>query len=234
MIKNNTPENQENPSSSHVPHTLEGAAEPQLSNSRRLSRILFATGNAHKLEEVRKVLSHLPYEIISLKDLGIEYDIPETGDTLEENATIKSKFLAERYPDYHIISEDTGLEIDALDGAPGVITARYGGPERDAQQNMDKVLSELSELSDNVDRSGQFRTIISHIYQGVETQHEGIVRGRIATEQSGKDGFGYDPIFIPEGNDESFADLGDEIKMTMSHRSRAVAKLVKSLGSVSK
>lgn len=230
-MKDMKTKNQNEDSSSHIPHVLESAAESQLSNSLRGSRILFATGNAHKLEEVRNVLSHLPYEIISLKDLGIEYDIPETGDTLEENATIKSKFLAERYPDYHIISEDTGLEIDVLDGAPGVITARYGGPERDAQQNMDKV---LSELSDNVDRSGQFRTIISHIYQGIETQHEGIVRGRISNEQSGKDGFGYDPIFIPEGYDESFADLGDEVKMTMSHRSKAVAKLVKSLGSVSK
>ena len=201
--------------------------ESQLSNSQGNNRILFATGNVNKLIEVRKVLAHLTYEIISLKDLGIDYDIPETGDTLEENATIKSKFLAERYPDYHIISEDTGLEIDALDGAPGVITARYGGPERDAQQNMNKV---LSELSDKEDRSGQFRTIISHIYQGVETQHQGIVRGKIALEQSGNDGFGYDPIFIPEGYEESFADLGDEVKRSMSHRSRAVAKLVESLG----
>jgi len=191
-----------------------------------MQKILFATGNAHKLKEIRQVLTHLPYEIISLNDLGIDYDIPETGSTLEENATIKSKFLAERYPDYHIISEDTGLEIDALDGAPGVITARYGGPERDAQKNMDKV---LSELSNREDRSGQFRTIISHIYQGKETQHEGIVRGRIATEQSGKNGFGYDPIFIPEGYNDSFADLGDEVKLTISHRSRAVEKFVDSL-----
>jgi len=108
-----------------------------------MQKILFATGNAHKLKEIRQVLAHLPYEIISLKDLGIDYDIPETGATLEENATIKSKFLAERYPNYHIISEDTGLEIDALDGAPGVITARYGGPKKDAQRNMNKVLSKL-------------------------------------------------------------------------------------------
>ena len=138
-----------------------------------MQKILFATGNAHKLKEIRQVLAHLPYEIISLKDLGIDYDIPETGATLEENATIKSKFLAERYPNYHIISEDTGLEIDALDGAPGVITARYGGPKKDAQRNMNKV---LSKLSDTVNRSGQFRTIISHVYQGKETQHEGIVK----------------------------------------------------------
>lgn len=190
------------------------------------SRILFATGNAHKLEEVRKVLAHLPYDIISLKDLGIDYDIPETGDTLEENATIKSAFLAERYPDFHIISEDTGLEIDALDGAPGVITARYGGPEKDAQQNMDKVLGELKNATN---RSAQFRAIVSHIYQGIETQHEGIVKGRIALEQSGKDGFGYDPIFIPEGHEETFADLGDDIKIKMSHRARAIEKFVASL-----
>ena len=189
-------------------------------------RILFATGNAHKLEEVRKVLAHLPYDIISLKDLGIDYDIPETGDTLEENATIKSKFLAERYPDYHIISEDTGLEIEALDGAPGVITARYGGPEKDAQQNMDKVLDELKNLEN---RSAQFRAIVSHIYRGIETQHEGIVKGSIAIEQSGRDGFGYDPIFIPEGYQKTFADLGDDIKIKMSHRARAIEKFVASL-----
>ena len=191
-----------------------------------MQKILFATGNAHKLKEIRQVLANLPYEIISLKDLGIDYDIPETGATLEENATIKSKFLAQRYPNYHIISEDTGLEIDALGGAPGVITARYGGPKKDAQRNMNKV---LSKLSDTVNRSGQFRTIISHIYQGKETQHEGIVKGRIAKKQSGKRGFGYDPIFIPEGYNDSFADLGDEVKMTMSHRSRAVIKLLTSL-----
>lgn len=205
---------------------VEDTVISQISNSQRRSRILFATGNAHKLEEVRKVLAHLAYDIISLKDLGIDYDIPETGDTLEQNATIKSKYLAERYPDYHIISEDTGLEIDALDGAPGVYTARYGGPEKDAQQNMNKT---LSALSDKEDRSAQFRTIISHIYQGKETQHEGIVRGKIATEQSGNDGFGYDPIFIPEGYEKSFADLGDNVKRSMSHRSRAVAKLLMSL-----
>ncbi len=191
-----------------------------------MQKILFATGNINKVIEVRKVLAHLPYEIISLKDLGIDYDIPETGGTLEENATIKSKYLAERYPDYHIISEDTGLEIDALDGAPGVITARYGGPEKDAIQNMNKV---LAELSNKEDRSGQFRTIISHIYQGVETQHEGIVRGRMAKELSGNNGFGYDPIFIPEGYEKSFANLGDDVKKSMSHRSRAVTKLVESL-----
>lgn len=189
-------------------------------------KILFATGNAHKLEEVRKVLSHLPYEIISLKDLGITYDIPETGKTLEENATIKSEYLAKRYPDFHIISEDTGLEIDALNGAPGVITARYGGPEKDAQKNMNKV---LHELKNKENRSAQFRAIISHIYQGKETQHEGIVRGKIATKQSGEDGFGYDPIFIPEGYDISFAELGDDIKNKMSHRARAVEKFVESL-----
>ena len=196
---------------------------------KEMQKILFATNNAHKLIEIRKVLSHLPYEIISLKDLGIDYDIPETGATLEENATIKSQYLAHRYPDYHIISEDTGLEIDALDGAPGVITARYGGPEKDAHQNMDKV---LHELSDKEDRSAQFRTIISHIYQGVEIQHEGIVRGKIATEKSGVDGFGYDPIFIPEDYHESFADLGDEIKIAMSHRSRAVEKFVESMKAI--
>ena len=190
------------------------------------NRILFATGNAHKLEEVRKVLKHLPYEIISLKDLGIDYDIPETGDTLEENATIKSSYLAERYPDYHIISEDTGLEVHALNGAPGVITARYGGPEKDAQQNMKKV---LFELQGKANRSAQFRAILSHIFKGEEKQYEGIVKGSIAMKQSGNDGFGYDPIFIPEGHDETFADLGDEIKIKMSHRAKAVEKFVKSL-----
>lgn len=186
-----------------------------------MQTILFATGNAHKLSEIKSVLADKPYKVLSLKDLGITYDIPETGDTLEDNASIKSKYLADRYPEYHIISEDTGLEIDALDGAPGVYTARFGGPEKDAQQNMNKVMTELQFKED---RSAQFRTVISHIYQGTEKQYEGIVRGKIAKEKAGEDGFGYDPIFIPEGYELTFAQLGSDIKDKISHRSRAVAK----------
>lgn len=183
--------------------------------------ILFATGNSHKLEEVRQVLTGRPYEIIGLSDLGITYDIPETGDTLEANASIKSKYLASRYPDYHVISEDTGLEINALDGAPGVYTARYRGPEKNATLNMQRVLSELDGVED---RSAQFRTVISYIYQNVEQQYEGIVKGSIAHQPIGKYGFGYDPIFVPTGYDRSFAELGHDIKSQISHRSRAVEK----------
>lgn len=188
--------------------------------------ILFATNNVNKLKEVRQVLQDKPYTVKGLKDLGIDYDIPETGDTLESNASIKSQFLAEKYPDYHIISEDTGLEVDSLEGAPGVHTARYAGPTKDAQLNMDKLLDALSQKEN---RAAQFRAVISYVYQGKESLHEGIVRGQIAKEKSGDGGFGYDPIFIPEGHEATFAEMGLDLKKTMSHRSRAVASWLESL-----
>lgn len=191
-----------------------------------MQTILFATSNANKLAEVRLYLEGKDYQIIGLKDLDIHHDIPETGNTLEANASIKSEYLARLYPDYHIISEDTGLEVDALDGAPGVHTARYASEDKDAKQNMAKL---LSELDGKKNRSAQFRAVISYIYSGVEKQYEGIVRGSIAESPKGDGGFGYDPIFIPDGYDETFASLGTDIKKTMSHRSRAVQQWIDDL-----
>jgi len=189
--------------------------------------LIFATGNRHKLEEVEKVLDHGRYTLSNLKDIGITEDIAETGSTLEENALIKARYVQSRAEGI-VFSEDTGLEVTALNGAPGVITARYGGPEKDAQQNMTKLLKELDQQAD---RSAQFRAVIALIIDGQEVLFEGIVRGRIASQMTGHEGFGYDPIFIPEGYDRSFAELPDEIKLGMSHRTRALSKMMTFLNS---
>lgn len=189
-------------------------------------QLVFATANAHKLEEVRKVIDHSRFELVNLKEVGITEDIAETGDTLEANALIKARYVVERTQS-NVFSEDTGLEVDALGGDPGVITARYAGPQKDAHDNMDLL---IKNLEDKEDRSAQFRAVIALIIDGQEVLFEGIVRGTIAKEKSGVDGFGYDPIFIPEGYDKTFAELPDEVKLGMSHRTRAVNKMVEFLG----
>lgn len=193
-----------------------------------VKELIFATGNAHKLSEVSKVIDHDKYLLKSLKDINITEDIPETGSTLEENALIKARYVAERFST-NVFSEDTGLEVDILYGNPGVYTARYGGPEKDAQQNMDLLLKNLEDKSD---RAAQFRAVIALIIDGQEVLFEGIVRGSIALEKSGSEGFGYDPIFIPEGYEESFAELPDEVKLSMSHRTRALSKMINFLESI--
>jgi len=194
-----------------------------------MKELIFATANQHKVDEVSKITDHSKYLFKSLSDVGITEDVAETGSTLEENALIKARYV------YHklatdVFSEDTGLEVKALDGAPGVITARYGGPDKDAEQNMSRLLSELEGVED---RSAQFRAVIALIIDGQEVLFEGIVTGTIATTRSGSDGFGYDPIFIPTGYDKTFAELPDEIKLDMSHRTRAISKMVDFLASLS-
>jgi len=189
-------------------------------------QLIFATANKHKLEEVGKVIDSSKFELVNLKDVGITEDIEETGDTLEANALIKARYVVERTKS-NVFSEDTGLEVDALNGDPGVITARYAGPQKDAHDNMDLLIKNLEGVKD---RSAQFRAIIALVIDGQEVLFEGIVRGKIAKEKSGVDGFGYDPIFIPEGYDKTFAELPDEIKLSMSHRTRAVNKMVTFLG----
>jgi XTP/dITP diphosphohydrolase len=184
-----------------------------------MKRLVFATNNDHKLEELRQILPH--YTILGLRDIGIDHDIPETGRTLEENAKIKAQYLFDHSAEISL-SEDTGLEIHALDGAPGVDTAHYSGT-RDPHANMSTV---LTQLADNDDRSAQFRTVIAYINGEQTLYFEGIVRGHIATEMSGEGGFGYDPIFIPEGYDETFAALSAEVKKNISHRARAVKALI--------
>ncbi len=185
-----------------------------------MRRIVFATNNANKIREVKASLGD-QYEFLSLADIGCTEEIPETTNTIPGNAKQKAQYVNHNYQ-YNCFSEDTGLEVGALDGAPGVHTAYYGGPERDAQKNMAKVLHELSAKDD---RSAQFRTVIALIIDGEEHLFEGIVRGRIADAPRGNGGFGYDPIFIPEGHATTFAEMNAEDKNAISHRGRAVAKL---------
>lgn len=195
-----------------------------------MKRIVFATNNQHKLQEIREILSP-EFEIVSLKEIGCHEDIPETGNTLEENALQKARYISERY---HIscFADDTGLEVEALGGAPGVHSARYAeGTDHDSEANMTKLLREL-EGKEN--RQARFRTVIALIElweDETENVHlfEGIVEGHISTERQGTEGFGYDPIFVPEGYEKSFAALGETIKNHISHRARAVKKLAEYL-----
>ena len=189
--------------------------------------MVFATNNAHKLEEIRAILGS-KIEILSLADIGCEADIPETADTLEGNALIKARYIYDNYK-LDCFADDTGLEVDALDGLPGVHTARYAYPDRhDPEANMVKLLDALRE---NNDRNARFRTVIALIEKGKEHLFEGVVEGVIARGKSGTEGFGYDPVFIPEGQQKTFAELGEDIKNSMSHRARAAQKLAGYLAS---
>ena len=184
-------------------------------------RLVFATNNAHKLEEIRAILGN-SIEILSLADIHCHADIPETADTLEGNARQKSRYVYEHYG-LDCFADDTGLEVESLGGAPGVYSARYAdGQGNDSQANMNKLLKEMEEKND---RKAQFRTIISLIEKGEERQFEGIVKGQITREKRGESGFGYDPIFQPDGYETTFAELGSDIKNRISHRARAVAAL---------
>ena len=184
-------------------------------------KIVFATNNKHKLEEIKDILGK-EFEIVSLAEIGCHEDIPETGATLEENARQKSSYVVEHYGQ-NCFADDTGLEVDALNGEPGVHSARYDEyTDHDSEANMRKL---LRKLGDTTNRKAHFRTVISLIIDGKEHQFEGRVDGYIATKKSGTEGFGYDPLFIPEGYDKSFAELGEDIKNQISHRARAVRKL---------
>lgn len=188
-----------------------------------MTSLIFATANAHKLTELSAILPD--YDIKGLKDIGIDTDIPETGLTLEENAYIKAKFLFD-HTGCISLSEDTGLEVDALGGQPGVHTARYAGDHRHPMDNMHKL---LKELANKQDRAARFRTVIALVDADRTLYFEGIVNGQIAMEISGTEGFGYDPVFIPEGYHKTFAELSSDIKNTISHRARAVKKLMEYL-----
>ena len=183
-------------------------------------KLVFATNNAHKLEEIRAMLNE-KVEILSLTDINCHVDIPETADTLEGNAYLKAKYIYTHYG-LDCFADDTGLEVEALDRAPGVYSARYAGDGHDSQANMQKLLKEMEEKNN---RKAQFRTVISLIEKGEERRFEGVVKGEITTERRGDSGFGYDPIFQPEGFDETFAELGSEIKNKISHRAKAVEAL---------
>lgn len=183
-------------------------------------KLVFATNNRHKLQEVKAIVGDR-VEILSLSDIGCCDDIPETADTLQGNALIKARYISEKYG-VNCFADDTGLEVDALDGAPGVYSARYAGEECNSEANMQKLLQNLTGKSE---RSAQFRTVIALIINGDEKLFNGVVKGRISTEKLGDSGFGYDPIFIPEGFSESFAQMSAEQKNSISHRFRATEKL---------
>ncbi|MDY3070415.1 MAG: non-canonical purine NTP diphosphatase [Parabacteroides sp.] len=185
-----------------------------------MKTLVFATNNAHKLEEVRAILGN-DFQIASLKEIGCHDDIPETADTLEGNAMQKAQYIKDKFG-MDCFADDTGLEVEALNNAPGVFSARYAGPGHDSEANMKKLLHEM-EGKEN--RKAHFRTVIALLLDGKEYTFEGIVKGNIIEEKRGGSGFGYDPIFVPEGYDLTFAELGNDIKNKISHRAEAVKKL---------
>jgi len=183
--------------------------------------LIFATNNQHKVDEISSVIGKQVH-VITLKDAGIDIDIPEPHATLEANATEKSSTI-HRLTGKNVFSEDTGLEVWALQGEPGVKSARYAGENKNFQANIDKLLLNLQTATD---RTAQFRTVVSLIWNNKEYQFEGICKGRISTTQSGKGGFGYDPVFIPDGASISFAEMSMEEKNQYSHRKKAIVQLV--------
>lgn len=187
-------------------------------------KIVFATNNPNKLAEVRALLPS-EIKVLSLQDINCNEELPENGDTLEDNAAQKAYYVYDNYG-FNCFADDSGLEIDALDGRPGVYSARYAGPECLAEDNMDKVLQELDGL-DN--RDACFRTVVSLVINGNEVQFEGMIEGQIIPEKWGSEGFGYDPIFLPDGYEKSFAQMSLSEKGEISHRGIAVKKLIKYL-----
>lgn len=184
-------------------------------------KLVFATNNQHKLKEIQHILG-AQIELLGLSDIGCYEDIPETRETLEGNASQKAFFIYDKYG-YNCFADDTGLEIEALNGRPGVYSARYAGEAKNSEANMGKVLAEMHKIKN---RKARFRTVISLVIEGQETLFEGIVDGQILEEKRGIEGFGYDPVFQPDGYKETFAEMELGEKNKISHRARAVQKLV--------
>ena len=184
-------------------------------------KIVFATNNSHKLEEISQIVNN-KFEILSLYDIDCHEDIPETADTLEGNALLKASYIYERYG-LDCFADDTGLEVEALDNAPGVYSARYGGEDKNPEKNMNKLLSEMERQAN---RKARFRTVIALILNGEKHLFEGIINGTITETRKGNAGFGYDPIFQPEGYNETFAELGNDLKNRISHRAKATQQLI--------
>ena len=185
-----------------------------------MKKFVFATNNAHKLEEVKAIVG-AKIEILSLKDIGCQADIPETADTLEGNALLKARFI---YETYHLdcFADDTGLEVEALNGAPGVYSARYAGDAHNSEANMRKLLQELEGVEN---RRARFRTAFALILNGKEHLFEGIVNGHITPVRHGTSGFGYDPVFVPDGYTQTFAEMGDALKNKIRHRAIGALKV---------
>lgn len=189
-----------------------------------MKKIVFATNNAHKLQEVSEILED-KIQIMNLKDIHCEEEIPETSDTIEGNAYQKANYI---YEHYHVdcFADDTGLEVEALNGAPGVYSARYAGPQHNSKNNIRKLLTDMQDIEN---RNAQFRTAIVLILDGKMHLFEGTIKGTIIRSERGSGGFGYDSVFVPDGFEKTFAELGEEIKNKISHRAIATKKLVKFL-----
>lgn len=184
-------------------------------------KIVFASNNKNKIREIQSMLPS-SIEILSLEDIGCHEEIPETADTIEGNAILKADYVTQNYG-HDCFADDTGLEVRALDGAPGVYSARYAGEQRDSNDNMDKL---LGALADKTDRSAQFKTVIALNLKGKQHLFTGIAKGDIIKEKSGTKGFGYDPVFVPEGFTETFAQFSAEAKNEVSHRGKATRQLI--------
>ncbi|PKB15547.1 non-canonical purine NTP diphosphatase [Flavobacterium sp. 5] len=184
-------------------------------------KIVFATNNKNKIREIQSMLPG-SIEIISLESIGCHEDIPETADTIEENAIMKANYVTQKYG-YDCFADDTGLEVDALNGEPGVFSARYAGEQKSSEDNMDKLLLNLKVKTN---RDAQFKTVIALNIKGEQYLFTGIARGAITIEKTGNQGFGYDPIFRPVGYQETFAELSLETKNTISHRGKATHELI--------
>ena len=183
-------------------------------------KFVFATNNAHKLEEVTAILGD-KIELLSMQDIHCHADIPETADTLEGNALLKARYIFENY-NMDCFADDTGLEVEALNGAPGVYSARYAGDTHNSEANMRKLLQDMEGIEN---RKAQFRTVFALIINGKEHLFEGIVKGEITKHRCGSSGFGYDPVFIPEGYTQTYAEMGNTLKNKISHRALATNKL---------
>ena len=184
-------------------------------------QLVFASNNKNKIKEIQALIPNT-IKIISLEDIGCTEDIPETAETIEGNAILKANYVTEKYG-YNCFADDTGLEVEDLNGSPGVYSARYAGEQKDANDNMDKL---LSELKDKTNRNANFKTVICLNLNGTQQLFTGIINGKIIDEKIGTNGFGYDPIFIAEGHDKTFAELTLEEKAHISHRGIAVAQLI--------
>ena len=184
--------------------------------------LYFASSNLSKVEEIQQLLPQNSFRLLSLIDLNFTVEIPETGDTLEENSRIKASFVYNRFG-HSTFADDTGLEVKFLNGAPGVMTARFAGLQADSEQNIEKLLNDLRGTND---RRARFRTVITLIMDGTHVQFEGVVTGHISVEPKGEQGFGYDPVFVPDGYVNTFAEMSARDKNEISHRGKAIAHLV--------
>lgn len=193
----------------------------------KLPSIVFATNNGHKLHEIRMMIGD-KYNVLSISDINCHDDIPETASTLEGNALLKARYIKEKYG-FDCFADDTGLEVEALDGEPGVYSARYAGPGHDSEANMRLLLDKMNGITD---RSARFRTVIALLLGDKEVIVDGVVNGVIAIEPSGQNGFGYDPVFRPVDSPKTFAEMTDSEKNAISHRRRAVEALLNKMATL--